>query len=59
MSTMEHLVLGVLALLLLFWMKPGIKAAMTRSKQTTADWQSVILPLGLVVMFVLFLIAMV
>ena len=56
---MENLVLGALALLLLFWTKPGIKAAMAHSKQATADWQSVILPIGFVVLFVFFLIAMV
>lgn len=59
MPALEYLVLGALAILFLFWMQPGIKAAMARSKQTPADWQSVILPIGLVVMFVLFLIAMV
>ncbi len=59
MSTMENLILGALAILLLFWMRPGIKAAMAKSQQTPADWQSLLLPLGLVVMFVLFLIAMV
>lgn len=59
MSTMENLVLGALAILLLLWMQPGIKAAMARSSRTTPDWQSVLLPLGLVVMFVLFLISMV
>lgn len=58
-STWENLILGALALLLLFWMTPGIKAALARSKQTPSDWQSVMLPLGLVVLFVLFLIAMV
>lgn len=59
MSTMEHLVLGALAILLLLWMQPGIKAAIARSSRITSDWQSVILPIGLVVMFVLFLISMV
>jgi uncharacterized membrane protein YidH (DUF202 family) len=59
MSTMENILLGILVVLLLFWMRPGIKATMARSKQTPADWQSVMLPIGLVVMFVLFLIAMV
>lgn len=58
-SIMENIILGALAILLLFWMQPGIKAAIARSKQTPSNWSSVILPLGLVVMFVLFLIAMV
>ncbi|MCQ8116030.1 hypothetical protein [Methylomonas rosea] len=59
LSTWENLILGALALLLLFWMQPGIKAALARSKQTPSDWPSVIVPLLMVVMFVLFLIAMV
>lgn len=59
MSVMENILLGILVVLLLFWMKPGIKATMARSKQAPADWQSVVLPMGLVVLFVLFLIAMV
>ncbi|MDD4915009.1 MAG: hypothetical protein PHW13_08245 [Methylococcales bacterium] len=58
-STAEYLILGALLLLLLFWMQPGLKAAIARSKQSPSDWQSVLLPIGLVVMFVLFLIAMV
>jgi hypothetical protein len=59
LGTWESLILGALALLLLFWMQPGIKAALARGKQTPSDWPSVLLPIGLVVMFVLFLIAMV
>jgi hypothetical protein len=58
-GTFESLLLGALAILLLFWMQPGLKAAMAKSKQTPSDWQSVLLPIGLVVLFVLFLIAMV
>ena len=59
MSAMENILLGILVVLLLFWIRPGIKATIVRSKQSPADWQSVVLPIGLVVMFVLFLIAMV
>lgn len=59
LSTAEMIVLSALAVLMVFWLRPGIKAAMARSKQASADWQSVVVPLGLVVMFVLFLIAMV
>ncbi len=59
LSTAEMILLSALAVLMVFWLQPGIKAAMARSKQAPADWQSVVVPLGLVVMFVLFLIAMV
>ncbi|MGR8932713.1 MAG: hypothetical protein ACU836_19005 [Gammaproteobacteria bacterium] len=57
MTILETLVLGGLIILLLFWMVPGIKGAIERGKQTPADWKSVILPIGLVALFVLFLIA--
>ncbi len=59
MSALESLVLGALAVLLLFWMQPGIKAAMQKSRQAPTDWRGLILPMGFVIMFVLFLIAMV
>ncbi|MCQ8104289.1 hypothetical protein NP590_09240 [Methylomonas sp. SURF-2] len=59
MSGLETVILGALTILLLFWLQPGLKAAIARGKQAPSDWQSVILPLGLVVMFVIFLIAMV
>lgn len=59
MSSMEMVILGAMTILLLFWLRPGIKAALARGKQAQADWPSVLLPLGLVVMFVIFLIAMV
>lgn len=58
-SNWENLILGALAILLLFWFQPGIKAALVRSKQAQSDWPSLLVPLGLVVLFVLFLIAMV
>lgn len=59
MSGMEMVVLSAITILLLFWLQPGMKAAIQRSRQGQADWRSVLLPLGLVVMFVIFLIAMV
>lgn len=59
MSTLEMVILGALVVLLLFGMNPGFKAALARSKQAPADWQGMVLPLGLVVGFVLFLIMMV
>jgi hypothetical protein len=58
-SNWENLILGAMAILLLFWFQPGIKAALARSKHAQSDWASLMVPLGLVVVFVLFLIAMV
>jgi len=59
LSTWENLLLGVFAILLIFWMKPGIKAALEKSKTTQSDWPALLIPIALVVLFVCFLIAMV
>lgn len=59
LSTWENLLLGVFAILLIFWMKPGIKVALERSKTAKSDWPGVLIPLVLVILFVLMLIGMV
>jgi hypothetical protein len=56
-STWEILLLGAVALLVIFLFRPGIKAVMERSRQAEKkDWQGALIPLGLVVLFVLFLL---
>ena len=57
MATWETILLGVMALLLIFWFRPGIKAAIERSQQAEKDWPSALIPIGIVVLFVIFLIA--
>ena len=59
LSTWENLFVGAIAILMIFWMKPGIKAAMERSKTAQSDWQSVLIPLALVVLFVILMVGMV
>ncbi len=57
-SLWEALLIGALVLLLLFWFAPGVRDAMRNSPRGTAeDWRGVLLPLGLVVLFVILLIA--
>ncbi len=58
-SSWENLLLGVLALLIIFWMRPGIKASLEQSRKASADWKAVLMPLGLVVLFVIFLMVVV
>jgi len=58
-SIWESLLLGVMALVLIFWMGPGIKASLQRSKGAPTDWLGALVPLGGVVLFVVFLIMMV
>lgn len=55
-STWETILIGLIALLVIFWFSPGIKAAFERGKQAEADWGAVLIPLGLVALFVFFLI---
>lgn len=58
-SIWENLLLGVMVLGIIFWMKPGIKASMQISKDAESDWMGVLLPVGGVVVFIIFLVAMV
>ncbi len=55
-SILETIIIGLIALLVLFWFSPGIKAALERGKQARSDWPAVVIPLALVVLFVFFLI---
>lgn len=60
MATWEMLLLGVLLVLVLFWMGPGVRGMLEKSRQAEErDWAGLLLPLALVVIFVLFLISMV
>lgn len=55
-SGWENLLMGVLVLLLVFWMWPGIKGSIAMSKQAPKDWSGLMLPISLVVIFVIILI---
>jgi hypothetical protein len=58
-SMWENILLGVMVLGVIFWMKPGLKSSMQQSKNAESDWMSFVVPMALVVMFVIFLVAMV
>ena len=56
-QTWEIILLGGIALLVVLWFRPGIKAAFERSRQAeTKDWQGALIPLAVVVLFVIFLL---
>ncbi|MGH8593664.1 MAG: hypothetical protein ACREX9_06635 [Gammaproteobacteria bacterium] len=58
-STWEAVLLGVLALLLVFWFRPGIKEALRQSQETEhKDWAGALIPITLVVLFVILLIVL-
>jgi hypothetical protein len=55
-SIWETLAIGALALLVILWFRPGMREALDRSRQVEARWGDLVLPLGVVILFVLFLI---
>ena len=58
METWEQLLLGAFAILLIFLFRPGIKAALEKSREAEKDWKGALIPIGAVVLFVVLLIVM-
>ena len=59
-ETWEMIAIGAVVLLVIFWFRPGLKEAFKRSKEAeNKDWSGVLLPIGLVVLFVILLISLV
>jgi len=56
MALWEQLALGAVALLVIFWFKPGINAALKQSEEAEKDWSAVLLPVAAVILFVVFLV---
>jgi len=56
MALWQQILLGILALALFFWFRPGLKAAMQRSAEAPKDWKAVLLPLLVVIAFIILLI---
>ncbi|MEN8261178.1 MAG: hypothetical protein ABFS02_11435 [Pseudomonadota bacterium] len=57
-SVWETLLLGVVVLLVVLWFRPGIKAALERSRTAEKDWPGALIPIAMVVLLVIFLIMM-
>ncbi|OUR82207.1 hypothetical protein A9Q82_07650 [Cycloclasticus sp. 46_120_T64] len=57
MALWEQLALGAVALLVIFWFKPGINAALKQSEEAEKDWPALLLPIAGVILFVIFLVA--
>ncbi len=58
-TSWENILVGVMALGIVFWMWPGVKQAMAQSKQAEKDWPAFLIPMAIVALFILFLISMV
>ena len=60
LSTFEMIMLGAVALGVLFWAGPGVKAMLEQSRQAeNKDWAGALLPIIIVIIFVFLLISMV
>ncbi len=60
MAVWEQLLLGLLVVVILVWFFPGLKHTLkTAPKATASDWKALLIPIGLVVLFVLLLLSLV
>jgi len=59
-DTWEFLAIGAILVVVLLLFRPGLKEAFKKSKEAEKkDWAGVLLPVGLVVLFVILLISLV
>ena len=57
MGLFEQVLAGIFAVGVLFFFWPGAKAAMEKSREAeNPDWSSALIPVGVVVLFVVFLV---
>ena len=56
LTTLEMIVLGAVALIVIFLFVPGLKKLHEDSQKAEKDWSGVLLPIGAVVLFVVVLI---
>ncbi len=56
MDTWEKVVIGIFMVVLLFWFLPAIKPRLEQDKDAPKDWAGALIPVGLVALFVFFLI---
>jgi len=51
--------LAAIALVILVLWAPGLKKALQQSQEAEKDWKGILIPIGVVVLFVILLVAMV
>ncbi len=57
MDTWEKVVIGIFMVVLLFWFLPRVKPQLEQDRNAPKDWIGVLIPVGLVALFVVFLIS--
>lgn len=59
MAMWEQVMLGIAAFAIVFFFWPGAKKAIEQSKQAeNPDWKGALIPIGMVILFVVFLVVM-
>ncbi len=58
MELWEQIALGAIILLVLLWQGPALLRASREKQEGPKDWKGALIPIGLVVLFVLFLLSM-
>lgn len=59
-SPWEMLLVGAIVVLVLLWWRPGMKQVFKDSQEAeNKDWQGLLMPIGIVVLFVILLVMMV
>lgn len=56
MEIWEKLLIGVFAIIIILWFGPGVKKMLKQSQEAEKDWPAVLIPIGLVVLFVILLV---
>ena len=59
LDTWEKLLIGVIAVLVLLWLFPGVKTMVAESPDAKQDWPAVLIPAVVVVGFVILLLNLV
>ncbi len=59
MELWEQVALGAIILLVLLWQGPALLRASREKSDAPKDWMGALVPIGLVVLFVLFMISMI
>jgi hypothetical protein len=57
MDTWEKVVIGIILVVLIFWLLPGTRQMIEKSKDAPKDWKGLLIPIAAVVLFIMFLIS--
>ena len=57
MDTWEKVVIGIILVVLIFWLLPGTRQMIEKSKGAPKDWKGLLIPIVAVVLFIMFLIS--